>query len=782
MKRTIYRFDDFTLNPLARELDRDGERIQLAASAFDCLVYLVEHRERPVGKDELISAVWGRVDVSDNLLAQTMVRLRRALSVGRVDGEQTYIKTVSRVGYRWMPDTTVDVQVSDETLTQVRVSDEGVSALPDAVPPGSRRRLRLRPWLWITGLVAVIAAWGYWRSQPHVHATLLFNQGTSVVLPAEVNATEEWAWLHLGLMDLIRTDLRQAKIPVESTSTVLGLISGGAPLSSFVWVIHPRVTLVDSRWQVHLDATSANGRTRQAEASSDDVLKAAHSASDLLMAQMGIATEFDDPIAAGATEEYLMRMDAALYAGSIDAARDLIDKAPPDIREMPEFGYAKAAFHCNQGEYDACKQELADVLKRLPADRYPVLRGRTLAQQWYVYYREHRYAEGEAVLGEAIQLLQRQKETGYLAFAYAERAELEKADGKLDQAQTDFGLARVNYALAGDTAGAYGIDESLAELSMMRGQFTRALPVIERAYDQYQRMGMRSYLPGLLQDMVISQRMLLQYPEELAVTDRYWPFEQKHWDITEDITRHVLVYERALALADNGRTIEASGLLEPLLTEIKRDPAGEPGLKGAVEASLAKFALQRGNVQGSQAWISRTFEGKGLESDSDKRDYANAWLTSVMVAQRAAQPAELKRTVSAMQSWATTLSNDDEGIAVLVMRAQAMGAWSAGQREQALSELKQAMDKANQLGDTELIIDLGQVYAQALLIDGKINEAVAVGGVLSTWSQLDWRAAWTQACVYRALGQMALSEQYRQKAHELAGDRVLPTEASVMMY
>src|SRR5579859_7791913 len=102
---TVYCFGEFRLNPLARELTRDGEPLDLAASAFDCLVYLIEHRERPVGRDELISAVWGRTDVSDNLLAQTIVRLRRAL--GDAGNELGCIKTVARVGYRWMLETTV---------------------------------------------------------------------------------------------------------------------------------------------------------------------------------------------------------------------------------------------------------------------------------------------------------------------------------------------------------------------------------------------------------------------------------------------------------------------------------------------------------------------------------------------------------------------------------------------------------------------------------------------------------------------------------------------------
>src|ERR1700758_2017412 len=125
MGNSVFYFDDFCVNPLARELNRNGESVALAASAFACLVYLIEHRERPVGKDELISAGWGRADVSDNLLAQTIVRLRRAL--GDAGNEQRCIKTVARVGYRWMLETTVvsPAPTVDEPLSRSAVEPAG---------------------------------------------------------------------------------------------------------------------------------------------------------------------------------------------------------------------------------------------------------------------------------------------------------------------------------------------------------------------------------------------------------------------------------------------------------------------------------------------------------------------------------------------------------------------------------------------------------------------------------------------------------------------------------
>lgn len=778
MGKPVYHFGEFRLDPLARELTRNGAPLTVAANAFLCLVYLVEHRERAVGKDELVSAVWGRVDVSDNLLAQTIARLRRAL------GDEQYIKTMPRVGYRWMPDTTV-VDDSAQTVEQAPVD---ANSTHHAIGTASKRSPWLRYWPWLALLLVLLfAAAGYWRWSGGHRKPVRLDQGTAIVLPAEVNAPEDWKWLRLALMDLLCGDLREAKLPVESTQTVLGLLGkadtpDSARLASFTLVIRPHVTLADSVWHVRLDATTRAGGNWQAEASSDNVLNATRAANQLLLARMGVAAQFGRVPTGDVKQEYLARIDAASYANAFDVERELIEKAPPALRETPEFDFVKAEFHCIRGEYEPCKQGLADLLQRLPASTQPVLRGRTLAEQYYVYFREHDYAGGEAALSEAIQLLQKQKNAGYLAFAYAQRGELEALDGKTDQAQSDFGLARVNYALAGDTAGALGVDESIAALAMRRGQFARAIPVIQRAYEQYLRLGMRQFLVDPLRDLIISQRMLLQHRDELATTERYWPFEQTHLDIPDQLSRHILAYERAHALADNGRTTEASSELEHLLADIALDTKGEPGLQVTVYILLAKLALERNDMQAAPSWINKAMAGHLLEKDNDPRDEADARLINALVLQRAGKSQELKHAVADMQAWAAGLRNQDEWIAIPLLRAQALDAWSEGQHEQALDHLKLAMSKANELGVPELIVDAGQAYTQSLLAADKVEEAVAVSGELSTWAQLDWRAAWAQACAYRALGQAASWERYRQTARELAGDRVLPADASVVMY
>jgi len=96
-----YRFAGYRLDTVTREITApDGTTVALKARTFDVLRYLIEHRDRVVGKDELLAAVWpGRI-VEENNLGQAVSALRRVLGTGA--GDHQYIVTVSGHGYRFV--------------------------------------------------------------------------------------------------------------------------------------------------------------------------------------------------------------------------------------------------------------------------------------------------------------------------------------------------------------------------------------------------------------------------------------------------------------------------------------------------------------------------------------------------------------------------------------------------------------------------------------------------------------------------------------------------------
>src|SRR3954447_10286771 len=46
-----YQFHEYRLDRSARELSRHGEPVAVPTRVFDCLVYLIENRERAIGRD-----------------------------------------------------------------------------------------------------------------------------------------------------------------------------------------------------------------------------------------------------------------------------------------------------------------------------------------------------------------------------------------------------------------------------------------------------------------------------------------------------------------------------------------------------------------------------------------------------------------------------------------------------------------------------------------------------------------------------------------------------------
>jgi DNA-binding winged helix-turn-helix (wHTH) protein len=93
-------FGDFRVDVDARKLWRGEAAVELPSRAFDALVYLIRHRDRIVGKNEIITSIWQDVAVTDDSLVNVVSVLRRALGDDRRNAR--YIKTIPRRGYRFV--------------------------------------------------------------------------------------------------------------------------------------------------------------------------------------------------------------------------------------------------------------------------------------------------------------------------------------------------------------------------------------------------------------------------------------------------------------------------------------------------------------------------------------------------------------------------------------------------------------------------------------------------------------------------------------------------------
>jgi hypothetical protein len=91
-----YQFDTVEVLPAARVVTGDGRPIELEPKAFRVLLYLVEHRDRAVSKDELMDAVWQDAAVTDNALTRIVAQIRREL------GTMPASPALSRPCPRWV--------------------------------------------------------------------------------------------------------------------------------------------------------------------------------------------------------------------------------------------------------------------------------------------------------------------------------------------------------------------------------------------------------------------------------------------------------------------------------------------------------------------------------------------------------------------------------------------------------------------------------------------------------------------------------------------------------
>jgi predicted ATPase/DNA-binding winged helix-turn-helix (wHTH) protein len=101
-----YHFGPFTLDVGARELLADSEPVALEPRTFAVLAHLVGNRHRVVPKAELLDEVWGDRFVSESALTTQIKHVRTA--IGDSGQTQALIKTVHRVGYRFVGQVTDD--------------------------------------------------------------------------------------------------------------------------------------------------------------------------------------------------------------------------------------------------------------------------------------------------------------------------------------------------------------------------------------------------------------------------------------------------------------------------------------------------------------------------------------------------------------------------------------------------------------------------------------------------------------------------------------------------
>lgn len=751
----MYRFGDFRLDPATRELHRGGERLVLPPKAFDCLLWLIEHRDRAVGRDELIAAVWGRTDVADNLLVQVITRLRRMIDAA---GSDSAIRTIPRFGYRWV--------VATDVVDAAAVAVDSPAAT--AMPAARRWRRGLLALAAGATLAAVALALLLALRAPSAPAT---RASLALVLPVAVEAEPQHGWMRLGLMVALIDRLRAAGQPVVPAANVAalaheaGAVSGGALQAPLV--IAARAQPDGDRWRVSLQTLRGREPPLEATAESPDALDAARLASDRLARQLGLEPaaapdHLED--AAGAARSLtrrLIRAEAATLAGDIDTARSLLDAADAAERQSPDWRYQRAWVDFSAGRLDDAQARLERLLAELTADDAATMRARAYNGLANVQYERGDLDGLRRSADAAIALLHDRDAPGEFGRALMSRGVAHAQSRDADAAQHDFLQARVALESAGDRLGVARAELALGIVAKRRGRLVEALPALEGAavhlgaFDAaHDELVARSHLAE-------AQLLLLEPAAALAGEPR----------LRELSAREHAPRARALAdllrietLSANGRLREAGELLAQACG---RDDCG---VRLGLTRSRHRLQPQAAQaIEGEmQAQLSQ------LPPGETGRDAGRSWLTVLRGALARGDQDGARATALAMQAWAAR--GEDEGARLYTDLAEAEQHAAADRVELARRAFDSAQRRAaaGQVPDDMLWV--AQAYAGWLIRSGDLAGASAVAGGVAGWARRDYDTALLQLRLQHALGAQAPWQAALERARLLAGERRIPAD------
>ncbi len=784
MRLTRYRFGEFELDPASRELWRSGERLTLPLKSLECLAYLVAHRERAVGRDELISAVWGRTDVSDTVVAQTMRRARKALD--DAGDRQTIVRTVSGFGYRWVAPVQVIETRADEPASAAEAAASPaatdapvIAAAPSPIPTRQESTDSHRRWAWplaAAGLLAIAAGAAalWWRSpsSPPGSSQATATNNLAMVLPVDVEpADPELSWVRLGAMEYVAGRLRAGDLKVAPSEQTLHLsaamkreadtstgprysdaaLKDTLARSGAQWLLVPHAQRDRDRWRVQLRAIDRRSDVR-VEAQGDTPLQAMAVASDAWLRRIGRSP----PAVAGPSPlvERLQRVDAELDAGQLDAAREQIEQSPAAQRGDPRMVVREGQLEYRAGRVEQA-QQLFERALATGAQADASTRAKGLMGLGSVALRQDRLEEAEDRYAQALAALQAPghavDDPVQLGNAYNGRGVARVRRHDLEGAVRDLGLARVAMQQNGDTVSAAMVGTNMGLIEAIRGHWPQAVQEYDSAITVFEHYQVRDYLAATLGAKARAQLAMVQPAQALQTIERTDTLSKSIEDTT---LLGALSITRTRALIANGRLDAADATLRDL-----PDNALEDG-DGTLVGLRMGAAIARGDHARAAALAMRV---RPPTSPTDG--------PVVLVAVQAAGDAKVAR------AWSELIADKPSpNQALTTALGTAITERRFGDRAAALAAATQAATLANRDGSPDDRVRSLFLRAALLSENGQAQAAIAVLGELDAYMAVDYRAAWLAWSLYKHGGNTSMAERARARADALRGQRVLDHE------
>jgi DNA-binding winged helix-turn-helix (wHTH) protein/tetratricopeptide (TPR) repeat protein len=762
-----YQFGAFRLDRSARELSRNGEPVAVPTRVFDCLVYLIENRERAIGRDELVAALWGRVDVSDAQLGQIVLRARRA--VGDDGNDQRCIRTMPKYGYRWMADTQVAAPGAAAPSTPMDVPPADAAETFAATPEPRRR--------WPIGLalalIACLAVFAAWRAEKTTTAPPTGNSSAPAgiaVLPVDVTAGPDQDWVRLGGMDALASRLRAAGLRVPPSESVLaalqarGRSDADAALRSATssdLVVHSRLQSTPQGWRADLVAQPATGSALAGSAEGREVLPTLRRAADQLLMRMGKVVP-DQGTTENGLDETLQRADAAMLANQLEVARTILLSAPALVRAEPQLRYRLAMVDFRAGRLRDVETALQGIVDDSAASKDALLRARALTGLGTVHLNLGRFADSERDFTGAVDALegwQRPLERGQ---ALGGRGASRAAQYRYADAAQDLGRARIELEQAGDALGSGRLDMVEGELELQRNRPEAARPHLDRAIAVFERFDAVNERLHSLAMLVEAGRLQLDNAAALAASDRALELRAR---VKDPQLATQLVVSRVALLLDLGRYAEAGALLASL---DRATAPLDPQSLADIDRMRAELALATGDATGAAAAADASLH----RLDDPHAASSRAWAAYV----RARARAKLGQHDEGARELATSLAAETpEGRDEIGYRLATAELAAAGKRD---AEAEQAYATALAAADAEGVpshlVAVVAAYGEWLLAHDRAGAAAPVVGRVAAWGDRDFRCSLLQVELFHALGQASPWSAALARAEKLAGEREIP--------
>lgn len=810
--RPKYLFGEFELNPASRELSRNGKPVALRPRSLECLIYLIEHRDRAVGRDELISAVWGRVDASDTVVAQTLLRARKALD--DTGNQQAMIRTLPRFGYRWvapirevvissdadaagmaytggpvvkaMPSASaqyVEADIDDERddvegelldvdealeVESPRSIGAAIEERPAGSPTKEKRRSLLR--IGVTVLLMLVVALGlgflmYSRGKGETPARAA-NDAVLVMPVTVVPMDSESAWLRLGGMDYMAARLRSSGINVLPSEQALRLnaaIEGDAPavahrkllsLSGARWIALPEVRQDGNGWHVRLHLLDA-GAEQWIEARGNTALAAAAGAADAWLRQLGGQGDAAPP--PSPMIERLHRLDAEIQAGRLPEARRLVRSWSPAERSDPRLLYREAKLEFRAANLDQSailfQRALDQARETDPETKVGALLGLGGVERnrGNLEAAELRFTQG---LRLAESLPPDRVNSRMVGYAYQGRGIVHAQQGDLDASIRDLGQARVWIQRSGDLVALAVSGHNLGKAETLRGDYLQALQEFDRSIEIFERFRVNDHLANSMHEKAELQMALARPVDARESADRAAALVPKLED--DNLAVSILASKARVQIAQ-GRLRDISETLAGIRSR------GAQDTDARLREVLLRLHLARGELAEA-----RKLAGIG---PGPTRTGDGLMLAAVQVAVRVG---DLPLAKSWLSSDASVGEQDARYHAVALALARALVARTEGDGVAALQHAEQGAGVAGISPAAE--IQAGVVQAMVLLDARQYDAASAIMGRLEKYAETDYRVAWAMLKLYRALGDQRAAAAALDRANVLRGDRDIAVE------